>query len=692
MYPSGAANPKPHSTIRLDKHFIPAHSSRHRIAVIALYRALIALASSIQLPADLTREWHGAAGSKRRREAGRAPHPLVDIVRCTFKRNRNDTSPRIVAPALHAGYRSLGLLQDFKTSIARGETTTTTTTTSTTTAAEHEVLTLLREKLAERQRSVSAKLAWREARRTRPRRPRPKAFPPRPLNPTRLLVRTSRAPTPEDPYPEPIVYATPNHPLPLDEVRARYRRNTGAGDPNYVPPRNRFVPHVAMAGEFPFMRAGKRHHLAFTSVIRGKLEKRVREMAMFKRLEQFDVHDANTEDAWEGMLRRQAFTELYAGRDRERRAQLEEELRKIEREEREHEQGQRNVTEKPFTSEGNPWEATRQGVDRRKDRGLESSHNKREDSMVRSTRGATSRDSKLSARRIDTASEQAMNETDDAIDGMLWGLSPSTASKETTPPTSTPTLASSSPFPSPPSTATLATTIPPPNPSAAPTTAPTETTSRRIVTLINEQTADLKAMEHDELSATRFSHTTSIHGMGFLTARFRYARADYIARAKALRELVQREKRLHAKEVAESKRVRKEAWEARMAQLHGENKWRGVIAEEKRARNEARKERVQKMTNAALERVAALRSRSAVVRAVAEGMNGRGNGKEGVGQRDPDTWRRLRGRTETKGVPVVHVPYEWEVRGVDAMISDARARGLKPVKPREYPKAKGKDP
>ncbi|KAJ1328201.1 hypothetical protein MN608_07537 [Microdochium nivale] len=177
----------------LDKFFIPARSTRHRIAAIALYRALIALASSVPLPPDLTEAWNKTQTPRRRQPEAPARNPLVELVRRTFKRNRADTSPRIVAPALHAGYRSLELLRD----AAKTEGT----------PSRDQVVGLVREQLAIRQRSHDARQAWLERhppppedsdQPTEPHHDDQHRDKPRPLP---LLVRISPDPTPENPFP-----------------------------------------------------------------------------------------------------------------------------------------------------------------------------------------------------------------------------------------------------------------------------------------------------------------------------------------------------------------------------------------------------------------------------------------------------------------------------------------------------------
>ncbi|KAK6216985.1 hypothetical protein QIS74_07099 [Colletotrichum tabaci] len=77
--------------------FIPARSSRHRVACIALYRALIREARAIPVPDELLRK-----GTQ---------NPIPRLVRKAFVRNRTETSYRIVFSALGTGYNFLNLFK-----------------------------------------------------------------------------------------------------------------------------------------------------------------------------------------------------------------------------------------------------------------------------------------------------------------------------------------------------------------------------------------------------------------------------------------------------------------------------------------------------------------------------------------------------------------------------------------------------
>ena len=92
-------------------YFVPARNSRHRTACeslpfldveveigrltflgIALYRALLQQVPKISLPDDVV----SGAG---------AVNPIKHLIRKGFRRNRIDTSPRLVVPALQNGYK-----------------------------------------------------------------------------------------------------------------------------------------------------------------------------------------------------------------------------------------------------------------------------------------------------------------------------------------------------------------------------------------------------------------------------------------------------------------------------------------------------------------------------------------------------------------------------------------------------------
>ncbi|KAK8097565.1 uncharacterized protein PG998_013051 [Apiospora kogelbergensis] len=242
-------------------HFVPARNSRHRTACLALYKALLTVAPKVRLPPDLVT----AFGPRR--------HPIVHHVRAAFRRNRADTSPRLVYPALQAGYRLLALLSRTTTTPATDESP------SPPPSPEHAAVeAFLRARLAERDKSKASQALHPPNSRNPPRparEPRPGTRP--------LLVKTSPDPTPENPFPKPK-YAVAHRPLPLAELGGTGRRQ---------------VPRLEMAMDFPFLRFTKPQPGVLSRVLHTKLKKRVERQATWTRMKDEDVLDAQEEDSWE---------------------------------------------------------------------------------------------------------------------------------------------------------------------------------------------------------------------------------------------------------------------------------------------------------------------------------------------------------------------------------------------------------
>ncbi|KAG4252360.1 hypothetical protein FPRO04_02144 [Fusarium proliferatum] len=78
------------------QHFVAARSSQHRVAALALYRALLRTASNVPLP------HHVHPGGRK--------HPLTKIVRERFAKNKPLTSFRLLYDSMAAGYKFLTLL------------------------------------------------------------------------------------------------------------------------------------------------------------------------------------------------------------------------------------------------------------------------------------------------------------------------------------------------------------------------------------------------------------------------------------------------------------------------------------------------------------------------------------------------------------------------------------------------------
>ncbi|KAI0193130.1 hypothetical protein F4808DRAFT_442551 [Astrocystis sublimbata] len=245
------------------RYFVPARYSRHREACLALYRALLRLAPRISLPDDLATGW------------GRNRHPIAIQVQRAFRRNVADTSPRIVYPALSAGYRMLSVLH---------------TASTTPESTQHsEVLTFLSARLAERQRSLA----------NRPPPPTgPKPGAPRP-NTLPLLVKVPITPASGKATAIAHAYITPHRPRPASELGGTGRRK---------------IPHIELAGEFPFLRIKKPQPEILSRVLRQKNDRSAVRMALIAVLREELHPQAQEEDWWEDTLARQASVENVAWR------------------------------------------------------------------------------------------------------------------------------------------------------------------------------------------------------------------------------------------------------------------------------------------------------------------------------------------------------------------------------------------
>ncbi|KAL2062830.1 hypothetical protein VTL71DRAFT_5902 [Oculimacula yallundae] len=85
------------------KHYIPRTSGPHRIACIALYRSLIAQSVRVPLPDEFTRYKNGE-------NAFGKINPLKHFIRKKFRQNTHHATPRLIVPALKAGYAAEELL------------------------------------------------------------------------------------------------------------------------------------------------------------------------------------------------------------------------------------------------------------------------------------------------------------------------------------------------------------------------------------------------------------------------------------------------------------------------------------------------------------------------------------------------------------------------------------------------------
>ncbi|ETS78590.1 hypothetical protein PFICI_10652 [Pestalotiopsis fici W106-1] len=249
----------PHRWTSSNSFFVPARSSRHRTACLALYRALLEASPKVPLPVDLKTAW----GNKR--------HPIANVIRRAFIKNRNDTSPRLVYPALEAGYRMLDTLSK----AANPDT------------PEYDsILTFLRKRLAERNHVLQQK----EAHPPHSKTPRKPSSAPNPST-IPLLVKTTPAPTPENPKPKPT-YASEVRPRPSSDL---------------PPGKKRRIPVLDMAREYPFLRLGRPQSPTLDRVLTQKNKARVQ---MLDRLRDWNdddstligVADCREEDHWDRLV------------------------------------------------------------------------------------------------------------------------------------------------------------------------------------------------------------------------------------------------------------------------------------------------------------------------------------------------------------------------------------------------------
>ncbi|KAI1121049.1 hypothetical protein F5Y10DRAFT_109863 [Nemania abortiva] len=234
------------------RFLVPARDSRHRIACFALYRALLRLAPQVKLPDELATGW------------GAGRNPIIIQIQRAFRRNVADTSPRIVYPALTAGYRMLSVLQDAATSPS----------------SEHHasITTFLHTRLAERQRSLANRPLPNPS--PKPGSPRPGTLP--------LLENITPAPSPRNPDPKPA-YATPHRPRPQSALGGTGRRK---------------VPRLDMAGDFPFLRFTKPPPAQLSRVLGQKIVRRAERQFAVQEMEEEKLPDARLEDQWDVIVDR----------------------------------------------------------------------------------------------------------------------------------------------------------------------------------------------------------------------------------------------------------------------------------------------------------------------------------------------------------------------------------------------------
>ncbi|KAI1356042.1 hypothetical protein F5Y01DRAFT_115004 [Xylaria sp. FL0043] len=247
------------------RSLIPARDSRHRIACLALYRALLRLAPQIPLPDDLASGW------------GPGKNPIAIHIQRAFRRNVADTSPRIVYPALSAGYRMLSVLQDAAASPS----------------SQHHasIVTFLQSRLAERQRSLANRPPPPPSYNPKSDVPHPDTLP--------LLLKVSPPPSPSNPDPTPV-YTTPHRPRPQSELGGTGRRK---------------IPRLDLASDIPFLRFTKPQPAVLSRVLRQKSEKRTWRTQTMTAMQAEELPEAQLEDEWESQMARLMIAEKGVKRD-----------------------------------------------------------------------------------------------------------------------------------------------------------------------------------------------------------------------------------------------------------------------------------------------------------------------------------------------------------------------------------------
>lgn len=235
-----------------------AKSSSHHVPGIALYRALLRQVPRISLPEDLATPARPGW-----------TNPILYLVRSGFRRNKNDTSPRLITSALKSGYRFLTLL----------------TRAHDVSSPQHsEVVSFLRERQArfppppppgpkkeeQQNETTNSKPAERNRR-----------------SPVPIFVKTS---PPNATYP---VYEPAIRPLPLAELKGDRRK----------------VPQVEIAGTYSFLRVGKPQSHYLANFLRRKNLTRQKRITHMIALNEEARPAAATEDMWEEIIAQQAESE-----------------------------------------------------------------------------------------------------------------------------------------------------------------------------------------------------------------------------------------------------------------------------------------------------------------------------------------------------------------------------------------------
>ncbi|KAK3693018.1 hypothetical protein B0T22DRAFT_370024 [Podospora appendiculata] len=230
----------------MPSQLFPFRDSRHRRACLALYKALLRQGLRVPLPDDVA--------------TGLGPvNPIRSLIRNGFRRNRKDTSLRLVNSALANGYKYLALFASAQDP----------------TVPEHaSVLTFLRENQV-RVLAVRAKIEADLAVRVLT-RPGPDLVP--------LLRLVPKEPGDRGP-PE---YVATNRPRPLSEIKGGIRK----------------VPTLDDSQGFPFLRLTKPQSPYLSRMIRQTTQRAATRTLKLIELQKEGTVDAGLEDQWDKLIDR----------------------------------------------------------------------------------------------------------------------------------------------------------------------------------------------------------------------------------------------------------------------------------------------------------------------------------------------------------------------------------------------------
>ncbi|KAK1754024.1 hypothetical protein QBC47DRAFT_385424 [Echria macrotheca] len=221
-------------------HFRPDRDSRHRRVGFSLYRALVRQGRRVPIPPWLS-------------DKIGTPNPFDTLVKNGFRRNREDTSPRLVVSALKSGYRFLSMLHTAAENPA---------------GPEHAQVV---DFVSDNYETVG--------RRERPRFTKPPTASSDRKGPLTLVQEATDT--------SPPVYRATSRPLPLEQLSGGVRK----------------VPVLDDYMGFPFLRFSKPQKGGLSNALTYLSRKRISDYATVMRLRGEGVDIAREEDRWEGSMR-----------------------------------------------------------------------------------------------------------------------------------------------------------------------------------------------------------------------------------------------------------------------------------------------------------------------------------------------------------------------------------------------------